>query len=596
MIYGNVDGIRDVLLNRLEELYELKLEKFNVVNEELVDILKDVTLIIGREISAAIDRKGNVTAVTIGDSSTVDIPLMDIKLKKLSGIRIIHTHPSGSSKLSALDLSALVKLKLDCIVAIGVKEDLPLEFTLGFCSFQNGIISDESEGPFSFEEIMKIDILENVNIIEAYLKNNELIEDNSDKAILVGTDSEESLEELRELARACEINVIDIFFQNKTKVDNALFIGKGKVQEIAQARQALRANLIIFDDELSGSQVRNLEEEIGVKVIDRTVLILDIFAKRARSREAKIQVELAQLKYRIPRLNGLGMMLSRTGGGIGTKGPGEKKLEIDKRRIRERIYDLTEELEKIKKTRQTQREKRSRDLIPKISIVGYTNAGKSTLRNKLCEIAYVGSSNLKEKVFEADMLFATLDVTTRALSLPDNRLVTISDTVGFVRKLPHDLVEAFKSTLEEVIYSDLLIHVVDVSASNYNEQIETVNNVLTEIGVKDKPVIMALNKIDAISKEKLDIIISNLSQQVCVNISAKKSINLDLLFKAVVENLPSTLKEKEFFVPYSNQDIVAYLHRNSKVIEETFNEEGTKISALVSDEVENKCLSFILIK
>ena len=280
------------------------------------------------------------------------------------------------------------------------------------------------------------------------------------------------------LHSACDIPVLDTVYQSRSKIDPAFFIGKGKVLEIASLRQTKRANLIIFDDELSGSQVRNLENATGAKVIDRTTLILEIFARRAKSKESKIQVELAQLKYRKSRLQGLGTVLSRTGGGIGTRGPGEKKLETDRRHINETIYDLNDELKKIKKNRDVQREKRNKESIPNISLVGYTNAGKSTLRNALCEMAAVKENKGKEKVFEADMLFATLDITTRAIVLKNKGLVTLTDTVGFVRKLPHDLVEAFKSTLEEVLYADLLCHVVDASSDVALEQMEAVEEVL----------------------------------------------------------------------------------------------------------------------
>lgn len=356
-------------------------------------------------------------------------------------------------------------------------------------------------------------------------------------------------------------------------------------------RQALKANLIIFDDELTGSQVRNLEELTGAKVIDRTTLILDIFAKRAKSREAKIQVELAQLKYRLPRLMGLGSVLSRTGGGIGTRGPGEKKLEVDRRHIKERLYDLNSELLKIRKHRETQRERRNE--IPKVSLVGYTNAGKSTLRNKLCDIAMPKDAVVKEKVFEADMLFATLDITTRAIVLPDNRPITLSDTVGFVRKLPHDLVEAFKSTLEEVVYSDLLLHVVDASSESSLEQIEAVNMVLKELGAIDKPMLLLLNKVDKANEGDINKLKENFKNMKIIEISARENINLDVLLDEVSKALPYTLRKAQYLIPYSDQSAAAFLHRNAKVLEEEFREEGTYILAQVDDEVFNKCEKYL---
>lgn len=591
MIYGNIEGIRNSVLDKLESLYDLKADKQTIFSIELSSVLCDVTNQIGREISAAIDRKGRVTSIAIGDSTTVDVPLVDIREKKLSGIRIIHTHPNGISQLSALDLSALLKLKLDCIVAIAEENGKCNEATVGFCTIENDILVTESIGPTTVEDAVKVDFLDKVNYLEGQLKLSNIEEDNSERAIIVGIESDESLEELSELARACEVNVIYKVLQKKSKMDTTFYVGKGKLEEIAMLRQALKANLIIFDDELTGSQVRNLEELTGAKVIDRTTLILDIFAKRAKSREAKIQVELAQLKYRLPRLMGLGSVLSRTGGGIGTRGPGEKKLEVDRRHIKERLYDLNSELLKIRKHRETQRERRNE--IPKVSLVGYTNAGKSTLRNKLCDIAMPKDAVVKEKVFEADMLFATLDITTRAIVLPDNRPITLSDTVGFVRKLPHDLVEAFKSTLEEVVYSDLLLHVVDASSESSLEQIEAVNMVLKELGAIDKPILLLLNKVDKANEEDINKLKENFKDMKIIEISARENINLDVLLDEVSKALPYTLRKAQYLIPYSDQSAAAFLHRNAKVLEEEFKEEGTYILAQVDDEVFNKCEKYL---
>ncbi|MPQ32077.1 GTPase HflX [Clostridium estertheticum] len=595
MIYGNIDGVKNSILNKLEKACELSVSKDSILSVELVDILVEVTQNLDREVSAAIDRKGQIISMGIGDSSTVELPIIDIREGRLSGVKIIHTHPNGNSRLSALDMSALVKLKLDCIVAIGVSpEKENLKYNIGFCGIDKGILVEEEVGPIGLNEVIEYDILDKIKYIEKLMKTCDVIEDDTERAILVGIGSEEDLVELTELARACNVETVDAILQNRHKIDAALYIGRGKAEEIAGLRQALRANLVIFDDELSGSQVRNLEEVLGCKVIDRTTLILEIFARRARTREAKIQVELAQLKYRLPRLTGLGTMLSRTGAGIGTRGPGEKKLEIDKRRIREGIFDLNKELAKIRTTRSVQREKRSRESISKVSLVGYTNSGKSTLRNALCDVAALKSVAQKDKVFEADMLFATLDVTTRALVLPDNRVAAVTDTVGFIRKLPHDLVEAFKSTLEEVVYSDLLLHVVDVSSETAELQIEAVDGVLTELNVIDKPVILVLNKIDKASPENILKIKEKYKELKCIEISAKNGTNLDGLLKHVCTDLPYTLKKIDVLIPYTDQSMVAYLHRGSMVDSEEYNEEGTLMSVRGDDEVYNKCKKYIL--
>ena len=593
MIHGNIDGVKKTYLEELDNIYKIKVLKDEVCSLEIINIISKVSSIIEREISVAIDRRGKVVSVTVGDSTSVEIGMIDIKEKRLSGVRLIHTHPNGFSNLSALDISALLKLKLDAIVAIGVYDGNITDYSLGMISITNDTLDYEEKLNISLDELLSINILDKIRYIEEAIKVNEITEDDKEKAILVGSDTKESLEELKELAKACDIPVLDLVHQNRSKVDPAFFIGKGKVLEIAALRQSKHANLIIFDDELSGSQVRNLEAALGAKVIDRTTLILEIFARRARSKEAKIQVELAQLKYRMSRLQGLGTMLSRTGGGIGTRGPGEKKLETDRRHIKETIYDLNDELKKIKKTREVQREKRNKESIPKVSLVGYTNAGKSTLRNSLCDLAAKNDIKGKEKVFEADMLFATLDITTRSIVLKNKGIVTITDTVGFVRKLPHDLVEAFKSTLEEVVYSDLLCHVVDASSDNAIDQIEAVEGVLEELSAKDKETILVLNKIDKSNEELIESIKERFNNYITIEISAKEGINLDNLLELIEEKLPYKMKKCEYLIPYDRSDMNSYLHRNGRVLEEEYKENGTYMVVEVDDESFNKSKEFV---
>ncbi|MGL4771976.1 MAG: GTPase HflX [Clostridium sp.] len=594
MIYGNIDGIKKSFLESLENIYKIKNLKDEVCSREIVDIMVSVSTLIEREVSVAIDRRGKVTSVAVGDSTSVELPLLDIHEKRLAGVRVIHTHPNGYSNLSALDLSALLKLKLDAIVAIGCYEGKIIDLSLGMLTIFNDVLTFEEKGNLSLDEALNIHILDNIRFVESMIRENEIEEDEGERAILVGADTKESLDELEELTKACDIPVLQKVFQSRSKVDPAFFIGRGKVLELASIRQTERANVIIFDDELSGSQVRNLEAAIGAKVIDRTTLILEIFARRAKTKEARIQVELSQLKYRLSRLGGLGTVLSRTGGGIGTRGPGEKKLETDKRHIRETIYDLNDQLKKIKKTREVQREKRNKESIPKVSLVGYTNAGKSTLRNALCDVAAMNEVKGKEKVFEADMLFATLDTTTRAVILQNKGLITLTDTVGFVRKLPHDLVEAFKSTLEEVIFSDLLCHVVDASSNTAMEQIQAVNEVLTELGAFDKETIMVLNKIDKANEEILEELREVLSGHLIVEISAKECINLEKLLSVIEEKLPYKLKKVEYLIPYTNGTIAPFLHRNGRVLEEEYKEDGTYMVVEVDDEVYNKSDEFAI--
>lgn len=601
MIEGNIDGIRNSILNELETIQSIKTSKDEICNLEILNIIARVSAIIEREVSVAINRKGNVTSVAIGDSTSVEVPLIDISEKRLSGVRVVHTHPNGYCNLSALDVTALLKLKLDAIVSVAINEEGQIkDFSLGILRLYNNKLEYDENMNLSLEEISSINILDKIKFIENLIKVNDVVEEIGEKAILVGSDTRESLDELEELTKACNIPVLQTVFQSRNKIDPSFFIGRGKVLEIASIRQIERANVVIFDDELSGSQVRNLEAALGAKVIDRTTLILEIFATRAKSKEAKIQVELAQLKYRLSRLQGLGTILSRTGGGIGTRGPGEKKLETDRRHIMETIYDLRRELKKVKKTREVQREKRNKESIPKVSLVGYTNAGKSTLRNALCDLSARKDTVGKEKVFEADMLFATLDTTTRALTLKNKGVITLTDTVGFVRKLPHDLVEAFKSTLEEVIFSDILCHVVDISSETAIEQYKAVNEVLTELDAIDKETILVLNKIDKSTEEQISEFIKYIEEdkdnrnKLSIRLSAKEGINLEQFLALIEEKLPYNYKKIEFLIPYNKSDVQSFLHRNGRVLKEEYRENGTFMVVEVDDEVYNKTKEYIL--
>jgi len=593
MIYGNIEGIRKSILDELESIYSIKNLKDEVCDIEILNIISRASSFIEREVSVGINRKGNVTSVAIGDSTSVEVPIIDIEEKRLSGIRVIHTHPNGYCNLSALDLTALLKLKLDAIVSVAIMDGKIIDFSLGMLTLYNNKLEFEEKSNLSLEEIISINIIDKIRFIENLIKTNDVIEETEEKAILVGSDTKESLEELKELSEACNVPVLKTVFQSRNKIDAAYFIGRGKVLEIASMRQIERANVVIFDDELSGSQVRNLEAAIGAKVIDRTTLILEIFATRAKTKEAKIQVELAQLKYRLSRLQGLGTILSRTGGGIGTRGPGEKKLETDRRHIMETVYDLKDELKKIKKTREVQREKRNKENIPKVSLVGYTNAGKSTLRNAICDLAAKKENKTKEKVFEANMLFATLDTTTRAVTLKKKGVITLTDTVGFVRKLPHELVEAFKSTLEEVIFSDLLCHVIDTSSDTAVEQYIAVNEVLNELGVINKEMILVLNKIDKATEEQISIIKEAIDDNEVIEISAKEGTNLEEFLNLIEEKLPYNYKKVEYLIPYEKGDIQSFLHRNARVIEEEYKDNGTYMVAEVDDEVYNKTQGYV---
>lgn len=593
MIGGNIQGVKDYLLKELENLFEEKIEKGKFLREDIILKIVEISTLINKEISIAIDRNGKILDINIGDSGSATLPKVEYKERKLCGVRIIHTHPNGNPKLSDVDISALIELKLDAISAVGINKDGKINgISMGFCKVQDNNILHEEYLSKNLSTVENYNYLAKVQEIEKELRARNIDEDYKEYAILVGRERQESLDELKELASACDIETVHMILQKGSKIDKSFYIGSGKVIELARAKQIRAANLIIFDEELSGIQIRNLEDNIGCRVIDRTSLILEIFARRARTKEAKIQVKLAELKYKGTRLIGFGTELSRIGGGLGNRGLGETKLELDRRKIKDEISNLKTELEKIKKIRGTQREKREKSNMGKISLVGYTNVGKSTLRNLIVKNYCKDNSNKTEDVFAENMLFATLDTTVRVVELKDKKEVAVIDTVGFIRKLPHDLVEAFKSTLEEVIFSDILIHVVDSSSENLFKEISVVEGVLKELGCEDKPTILALNKADKISEEKLLEIEEKLSAYETVRISAKENINVDLLLEKAIEKLPEDLRKVEYIIPYTDTSVSAYIHNNSSVLSEEYQNEGIYIVAMVDEKVYNKCRKY----
>lgn len=407
--------------------------------------------------------------------------------------------------------------------------------------------------------------------------------ENKERAILVGvnlsgsSDFELSMEELGELARACDMEVAGIVEQKMERPDTALYIGSGKVYEVLAAMEELRADLVIFDNTLSPSQMRNLQDRLHCPILDRTYLILEIFEKRAKSREAGIQVEIAKLQYMLPRLIGLHEALSRQGGGGGSranKGAGEKKLELDRRKLEQRLNSLRRELSQIKKERTTQRKRRNDTGIIRIALVGYTNAGKSTLMNTMIKQFYKEDVSVSEKmVYEEDMLFATLDTTVRKINPPDHMPFLLSDTVGFISKLPHHLVEAFHSTLEEAVESDLLLHVVDFSDLNRDSRINVTYKTLESLGAGDIPVIYVYNKADlCMNDEALPMIRGNK-----IYMSAKKNIGLTELLDMIERVLADRYRSAEFLFPYSEGAVVSYLNQNAVVEEASYEEQGIRM-------------------
>lgn len=383
---------------------------------------------------------------------------------------------------------------------------------------------------------------------------------------------EESLDELEELVKTAGATSVARVIQNRESQHPGTYIGKGKIDEVRELVDAVHATGVVCDDELSPAQIKNLEDALQTKVIDRTVLILEIFAQRASTREGKVQVELAQLKYRATRLVGLRSSLSRLAGGIGTKGPGEKKLEMDRRIIKDRISQLRHELEDIKQNRETARKKRTQDLVPVVSIVGYTNAGKSTLLNTLTNA----------NVLEEDKLFATLDPTTRNLTLDNGQQVLLTDTVGFIRKLPHHLVDAFRSTLEEAKYADIIIHVVDSSNPSAYSQMHTVYETLDQLGIKEKTIITVFNKQDKLEVEQ---ILKDFRADHCLKISAKKKLGLQELLKVIDQVLKDRKMLIETTFSYQEANKIQSIRKYGQLLIEDYKEDGIYIKAYIPKEL-----------
>lgn len=585
-IKGNIKGIRDSVIAELQKLYDMQSPQ--LVSQELAVKLADITEYINREISVYITRSGQIIEIAVGDNATVELPSFSGRrgAGRLSGIRCIHTHPGGNPYLSGVDISALKNNKYDAMVAIGVvspdftKSELTFGLITGIDSNEN--YTAECYGPYSIEDAENINFVNTVSTIERILDKQTgtaSLQVMSERAILIGMEwgrnnslwtVDDSLEELKQLADTAGATVIKKFIQKRPKPDPAFFIGRGKVQELALYAQQENIDLCIFDDELSPAQQRNIESVMGIRILDRTALILDIFAQRARTNEGKLQVELAQLQYTLPRIMGKGLMLSRLGGGIGTRGPGETKLEVDRRRIRDRIAFIKDQIEKVKAVRSLHRSKRKKNNVFEVSLVGYTNAGKSTLLNTLTN----------SDIYAKDQLFATLDPTTRQLTLPNKQEIIITDTVGFIQRLPHQLIAAFRSTLEVVTEADLLVHVIDVSHELYKEQAAAVHEVLKEIGAETKPVITVYNKIDKLPPDsKLADRLALEEDTVCI--SAAKKLNLESLQQMIESHLKSKAVEVTLCIPYAETAKAAQLHETANVLEQEYTENGAVMKVIL---------------
>jgi GTP-binding protein HflX len=572
-IHGNTGGIRDIVLNEMMLLYDMEMSADEFLSDEICDALVHFTSIINREVLIYVSRIGKIEDIRVGDDHSVHMEEMRLvrNIDRLSGVRCIHTHPNETGYLSDVDLGSLNALRLDAMCAIGVKEGRASSVYAAFVGEMEG---EERVpvwyGPMRAHHLPQKQLMDAIFEADKRLLSDtyNIVEIKPDRAVLAGIESADGYDTLGELAELCQtagIKVVAKEQQRRRAVDAATYIGSGKAEELALLASACEADIFVFDDELTAIQLRNLELVLGLPIIDRTMLILDIFAQRAQSREGKLQVELAQLKYRLPRLLGMGKVLSRQGAsGVGMRGPGEKKLEIDRRRIRRRVFELEQELAEIEKQRGLRRAKRAANPIPVVALVGYTNAGKSTLLNLLS-----GADALAE-----DKLFATLDPIVRKITLPNGTECLLSDTVGFINKLPHDLVNAFRSTLDEVNDADLVLHVVDSSSEYYEVQIRVVEEVLGSLGALDTPRIEVYNKIDKPEAKP---------RNGGIAISAVSSAGIDTLLHAIEEALAKTQVKLDVVVPYDKHGAMQMIRQSATILAESHEEDGTHLTLLLNE-------------
>jgi GTP-binding protein HflX len=537
-IYGNTRGLKANQIHRLESLYRRRIPTEQLITHQLARDISRLSHEIRRQVGLLINRRGKITHVIVGDYQQILIPdISEYRTApgRLRGLRCVHTHLTNES-ITQDDLTDLALLKLDIMVVIGVKDALP------FKVFVSHILPKHSGSQFYnlLEPLdpnrLDIGCLELIHALETELASKRSSYDafsGIERAILVSVSKDprhrwkESLAELEELALSCGIDVVAKLLQQRLKIDPRFLLGPGKLQDLSISALHNGATLIIFDQELNPSQIRAITDRLDLKVIDRTQLILDIFAQRAQTREGKLQVELAQLKYLLPRLLLKNTAMSRLTGGIGGRGPGETKLEINRRRARDRIAQLEQALSLVMKQRKQQRAKRHKKGLPVISIIGYTNAGKSTLLNTLT----------KSHVLVESRLFATLDPSSRRLKFPKDIEVIITDTVGFIKDLPQDLRVAFRATLEELEHAELLLHVIDISHPRFQDQIESVETILAELNLIHLPLVRVLNKRDMVKTEQVKKLEQRLEG---IAVSAKDESTLAVLIEKMQVKLQQT--------------------------------------------------------
>jgi GTP-binding protein HflX len=507
-LFGNITGLKHLHLTGLERLYRRKVSPSEIISQELARILVTLSKETGRQVAVLISRSGSIEYVVIGDEKSILLPEMkDFPLgrRRLRGLRLVHTHLKGEP-INDDDLNDLMLLRLDMLAALDASPPPDSQILIAYAALQPDTSLVLPSHINKYQPLQTLN-LNSADFIQALEKELEIVADTfkptisgEEQAILISVtkapaaEAEDSIEELKELSRTAGLSVLETFIQRPRQFSPTHLMGEGKLREVVIKALQLGASILVFDQELTPAQARSISNMTELKVIDRSQLILDIFARRAKSLDGKVQVELAQLKYLLPRLTGQGIQMSRLMGGIGGRGPGETKLELDRRRIRDRISKLERVLAELSANRYQRRQKRIKSGLPIISIVGYTNAGKSTLLNSLTD----------SQVLTENLLFATLDTSTRRLRFPRHREVIITDTVGFIRSLPKSLLGAFKATLEELQDADLLLHVVDCTNPRFAEQIIEVESILSELGLDDKERLLLFNKSDLLSNMKFN--------------------------------------------------------------------------------------------
>jgi GTP-binding protein HflX len=563
----------------LEALGRRRAPADRLVGPDVIEILCHLAHALSREVGVFVDRHGTMTHVVVSRRWQ---PLLDEAQHRAGrprGLRYVEAHPVPDGRPDEGDRQALTRLALDAVVTAGAERGTPTDVWILSHPARRAharAAGPVVQGPHGLDDLAHLELAPLVRLADDAARSEGTVVTRAgdlERAVLVGldtgADSERSLDELKRLADTAGAQPLAVVLQRRGRPNPARFIGRGKVEEVLRATEQHAADLVLIDGELTPVQQRTLEDELGVKVLDRTALVLDIFAQRARTREGRLQVELAQLSYLLPRLTGRGTSLSRLGGGIGTRGPGETKLEVDRRRIRARLVDLRREIDAIRQHRGRQRVPRKEASVAQVALVGYTNAGKSTLLNAL-----TGAH-----AFVEDRLFATLDPTVRQLVLPNGRAVVVVDTVGFIQRLPTVVVAAFRATLEEVVHADLLLHVVDASDPHWPAHVQVVRDVLAKIGAGDRPSLRVFNKADRLTPDGVAAL--RRAEPEAAVVAAATGEGLDGLHRAIVRCLPDPWMHVSLHVPYADAKLMARLHAEGRVLTTDYDVSGARVEAQV---------------